>query len=86
MQESCTCGSVRGASGNRRPYRDRITADREPLVDAVHEVDDSCGARRRSSERMATSGEVSRERTARMARETIRGSCFLMTMWRQSAV
>lgn len=23
MQESCTCGSVRGASGNRRPYRDR---------------------------------------------------------------
>jgi hypothetical protein len=22
MQESCPCGSVRGASGNRRPYRD----------------------------------------------------------------
>jgi len=22
MQESCTCGSVRGALGNRRPYRD----------------------------------------------------------------
>jgi hypothetical protein len=23
MQQSCTCGSVRGASGNWRPYRDR---------------------------------------------------------------
>jgi hypothetical protein len=22
MQQSCTCGSVRGASGNWRPYRD----------------------------------------------------------------
>jgi hypothetical protein len=22
MQQSCTYGSVRGASGNRRPYRD----------------------------------------------------------------
>jgi hypothetical protein len=22
MQENCTCGSVRGALGNRRPYRD----------------------------------------------------------------
>ena len=22
MQEFCPCGSVRGASGNRRPYRD----------------------------------------------------------------
>jgi hypothetical protein len=22
MQESCTCGSVRGAQGNLRPYRD----------------------------------------------------------------
>ena len=22
MQESCTCGSVRGAPGNLRPYRD----------------------------------------------------------------
>jgi hypothetical protein len=25
MQESCTCGSVRGALGNQRPYRDTIT-------------------------------------------------------------
>ena len=24
MQQSCTYGSVRGASGNRRPYRDEI--------------------------------------------------------------
>jgi hypothetical protein len=24
MQQSCTYGSVRGASGNRRPYRDKI--------------------------------------------------------------
>jgi hypothetical protein len=23
MQQSCTYGSVRGASGNRRPYRDK---------------------------------------------------------------
>jgi hypothetical protein len=23
MQETCTCGSVRGARGNPRPYRDR---------------------------------------------------------------
>jgi len=23
MQQSCPCGSVRGASGNWRPYRDR---------------------------------------------------------------
>ncbi len=26
MQESCACGSVRGASGNRRPYRDNCSA------------------------------------------------------------
>ena len=26
MQESCPCGSVRGASGNRRPYRDTLGA------------------------------------------------------------
>lgn len=25
MQESCTCGSVRGALGNLRPYRDTTT-------------------------------------------------------------
>jgi hypothetical protein len=25
MQESCTCGSVRGALGNLRPYRDTNT-------------------------------------------------------------
>ena len=25
MQESCTCGSVRGASDNRRPYRDTVS-------------------------------------------------------------
>ena len=24
MQECCTCGSVRGALGNRRPYRDTL--------------------------------------------------------------
>jgi hypothetical protein len=30
MQESCPCGSVRGASGNRRPYRD--TTEREKLA------------------------------------------------------
>jgi hypothetical protein len=23
MQECCTCGSVRGALGNQRPYRDK---------------------------------------------------------------
>jgi len=27
MQESCPCGSVRGASGNRRPYRDTTEAE-----------------------------------------------------------
>ena len=27
MQESCPCGSVRGASGNRRPYRDTGSKD-----------------------------------------------------------
>jgi len=33
MQQSCTYGSVRGASGNRRPYRDKrgLAAD-EPLM------------------------------------------------------
>jgi hypothetical protein len=25
MQQSCTYGSVRGASGNRRPYRDKTS-------------------------------------------------------------
>jgi hypothetical protein len=25
MQECCTCGSVRGALGNQRPYRDNFT-------------------------------------------------------------
>ena len=30
MQQSCTCGSVRGASGNWRPYRDPWNWD-EPL-------------------------------------------------------
>src|SRR4051812_21480575 len=30
MQQSCTYGSVRGASGNRRPYRDS-----EPALKAV---------------------------------------------------
>ena len=25
MQQSCAYGSVRGASGNRRPYRDKTT-------------------------------------------------------------
>jgi hypothetical protein len=25
MQETCTCGSVRGARGNPRPYRDRTS-------------------------------------------------------------
>jgi len=28
MQECCTCGSVRGALGNRRPYRDTSPARR----------------------------------------------------------
>jgi hypothetical protein len=27
MQQSCTYGSVRGASGNRRPYRDKSPPD-----------------------------------------------------------
>ena len=27
MQQSCTYGSVRGASGNRRPYRDKRVLD-----------------------------------------------------------
>jgi hypothetical protein len=28
MQECCTCGSGRGALGNRRPYRDTWTTTR----------------------------------------------------------
>ena len=34
MQECYTCGSVRGALGNRRPYRDTwtISAELEPLT------------------------------------------------------
>jgi len=31
MQESCPCGSVRGASGNRRPYRDTTEGEKEWL-------------------------------------------------------
>jgi hypothetical protein len=27
MQQSCTYGSVRGASGNWRPYRDKMASD-----------------------------------------------------------
>jgi hypothetical protein len=30
MQQSCTYGSVRGASGNRRPYRDK-TRSKPPM-------------------------------------------------------
>jgi hypothetical protein len=41
MQECCTCGSVRGALGNQRPYRDKakagISARRQDVVR------DSCG-------------------------------------------
>jgi hypothetical protein len=29
MQQFCPYGSVRGALGNRRPYRDRTEADRQ---------------------------------------------------------
>jgi hypothetical protein len=31
MQESCQCGSVRGAPGNRRPYRDTIRAEQRGI-------------------------------------------------------
>jgi hypothetical protein len=31
MQENCTCGSVRGALGNRRPYRDSEVYDRRDV-------------------------------------------------------
>jgi hypothetical protein len=30
MQQFCTYGSVRGASGNRRPYRDKIEFNPQP--------------------------------------------------------
>jgi hypothetical protein len=35
MQESCPCGSVRGASGNRRPYRDTTEGEKEWLSGSI---------------------------------------------------
>ena len=32
MQQSCTYGSVRGASGNRRPYRDKAPLESSEQV------------------------------------------------------
>jgi hypothetical protein len=35
MQECCTCGSVRGALGNQRPYRDTFPTYRELMHRSV---------------------------------------------------
>jgi hypothetical protein len=46
MQECCTCGSVRGALGNQRPYRDTfpICRQNKPGVDHANapEPESSC--------------------------------------------
>jgi len=34
MQECCTCGSVRGALGNQRPYRDSCPVTRRSIKGA----------------------------------------------------
>ena len=34
MQQFCTYGSVRGASGNWRPYRDKTCEERWPRINA----------------------------------------------------
>ena len=39
MQETCPCGSVRGALGNWRPYRDSIVT--EEMVGGQHRNDEA---------------------------------------------
>ena len=38
MQQFCQYGSVRGATGNRRPYRDRLEAGDEELLQPMLDV------------------------------------------------
>jgi hypothetical protein len=39
MQETCSCGSMRGAAGDRRPYRD--SAMIEEMLGGQHRSDEA---------------------------------------------